>query len=329
MIARIPEAQRAGVAAAIADAFGDRPITDLAIVRGGLSSALVYRLEIDGAAYLLRVSVRREPLTDPVRHHACLRAAAAAGLAPRVVHTDDDRAIAISEFVAARPLAACPRPVLIEQLGDLTRRLQALPCFPPLVDYLDAVGGLIAQARATEIVPTLDVFARYAELAAAYPRGLDELVASHNDLNPGNLLWDGARLWIVDWEAAFANDRFFDPAYACNYFAIAPADEARFLAAYGAAPLSPRDAARLYLMRQVAHMFLVAMLLQLLHAARPDLRLRAPDLAGPPLAELRPQQGALMLTPAGQAQLAAALLAELDAATRAPRFAAALRLVTS
>src|ERR1022692_2472698 len=34
-------------------------------------------------------------------------------------------------------------------------------------------------------------------------------VSSHNDLTPENSLFDGDRGWLVDWEAAFLNDRYF------------------------------------------------------------------------------------------------------------------------
>lgn len=37
-------------------------------------------------------------------------------------------------------------------------------------------------------------------------------VVSHNDVNPGNVLWDGARAWLVDWEVAGLGHPFYDLA---------------------------------------------------------------------------------------------------------------------
>jgi hypothetical protein len=37
-------------------------------------------------------------------------------------------------------------------------------------------------------------------------------VVSHNDVNPMNLLWDGASAWLVDWEVAGLNHPYFDLA---------------------------------------------------------------------------------------------------------------------
>ncbi len=37
-------------------------------------------------------------------------------------------------------------------------------------------------------------------------------VLAHNDLNPGNILWDGKEVWFVDWEHAGINHPYYDPA---------------------------------------------------------------------------------------------------------------------
>jgi hypothetical protein len=35
---------------------------------------------------------------------------------------------------------------------------------------------------------------------------------SHNDLNPGNVLWDGTHAWLVDWDVAGLAHPFYDLA---------------------------------------------------------------------------------------------------------------------
>lgn len=56
------------------------------------------------------------------------------------------------------------------------RTLHALPPFPKVVNYLDAVDG--------------------------YPRHDPDRVSSRNELKPENILFDGHRIWLVDWEVA-------------------------------------------------------------------------------------------------------------------------------
>jgi hypothetical protein len=54
------------------------------------------------------------------------------------------------------------------------------------------------------------------------PRYDLEIVSRHNDLNPNDILFDGARVWIVDWEGAFAADHYVDLAALANF--MTPAD---------------------------------------------------------------------------------------------------------
>jgi aminoglycoside phosphotransferase (APT) family kinase protein len=48
-------------------------------------------------------------------------------------------------------------------------------------------------------------------IAAALARD-PRRVVSHNDANPGNILWDGARAWFVDWEVSGLAHPFYDLA---------------------------------------------------------------------------------------------------------------------
>jgi thiamine kinase-like enzyme len=36
-------------------------------------------------------------------------------------------------------------------------------------------------------------------------------------LKPENILFDGHRVWLLDWKAALVNDRYFDLAIAANF----------------------------------------------------------------------------------------------------------------
>jgi thiamine kinase-like enzyme len=58
----------------------------------------------------------------------------------------------------------------------------------------------------TEYEDLRPLFRRYAAVTKVYPRN-DDLVASHNDVKPENIVFDGDRVWLVDWEVAFLNDR--------------------------------------------------------------------------------------------------------------------------
>lgn len=157
-------------------------------------------------------------------------------------HIDEVARVVVTDFIAHRPLQTYPGgpAALVVAIGALLARLQEGPVFPHFVDYPDIVGRLFAHVRRTGLFADglLDAhFERLGRISQAYAGGLDRLVASHNDLIPGNILFDGQRLWLIDWESAYRNDPLVDVATVLDTLATAPALEAAFLRAWlGRAP---------------------------------------------------------------------------------------------
>jgi thiamine kinase-like enzyme len=80
---------------------------------------------------------------------------------------------------------------------------------------------------------------------------------------------DGNRLWLVDWEAAFQNDRYADLAVVANMIVANESEEKIYLQEYfGEAPDEYRKA-RFYLMKQLAHMFYTMVFLTLGSPGKP------------------------------------------------------------
>jgi Phosphotransferase enzyme family len=125
-------------------------------------------------------------------------------------------------------------------LGELLKRLQDAPVFPHFVDYPDIVSRLFAHVRRTGLFAAglLDRHVEHLErITERYTSGLQGLVSSHNDLHPGNVLFDGQRLWLIDWESAYRNDSLVDAAVTIDSFAFSPELEDAFLQAWlGHAP---------------------------------------------------------------------------------------------
>jgi len=277
----IPEAKTAAVGRALREAFGVSEFEDIRMLTAGLSSALVFRIVARGCPYLLRVITRTDAMNDPTRQFACMKSAAAAGLAPRAWYTSTEDRISITDFVEARPFPTTEARVL---LPVTLRRVHALPPFPRMIvyrDYFDALNGYIQKFQAANIMPaseTEELFQLYARVQSIYPRHDAEMVSSHNDLKPENILFDGTRVWLIDWEAAFLNDRYTDLAVAANFVVTNDAEEDVYLRTYFGEAVSEYRLARFYLMRQALHMFYAMIFLLLGSSGKPiEPAAEAPD----------------------------------------------------
>lgn len=272
----IPQENSDAVFRAMHGAFGVNGFDDIRDLTERPGSNRVFRIVVRGSAYLLRINTRAG---DMPRHFTCMRAAAGAGLTPRVLYTNAEDRVSVTDFVNAVPLPAAEALVL---LPAALRRLHALPPFPGanfnttctfLLNPGPALEGFLQQFRATKILPepeTAELLARYLQVAEVYSRLDSDMVPGHNDLfKPDNILFDGNRLWMVDWEASFQNDRYADVAVVANMLVTNGAEEEAYLREYfGVAP-DAYQAARFYLMRQIAHMFYAMGFLMLGTSGRP------------------------------------------------------------
>lgn len=272
MLDVIPERRRDEARQALADAFGPGRVQALHPVAGGASGALTYRVEAGGRSFLMRLEPPRDVMRDPDRGYACMRIAAEAGVAPRVRHLDPVSRIAIMDFIEAHPIGAFPGGTtgLARAQGELIARLQGTEVFPPLRDYPDLLAGMLAYLKTCGRYRP-ELFAPHeaalGEIRDAYPWDPSALVSSHNDPNPGNFIFDGARLWLVDWETAFRNDPLADVAILVDHPAVTPAEAHVLVQAWlGRAP-DEAMLARLTLMRLMTRLYYGALMLSVGAAA--------------------------------------------------------------
>jgi hypothetical protein len=267
----IPDAKQPAVRRALHEAFGVNEFEDSRLLTGGLSTALAFKILVRKKPYLLKL-LRTEVISDPANEFACMQTAAEAGIAPRIWYANVEDRLLITDFVEARLYPADMIALIVPTL----RTLHSLPHFPKVVNYLETANGFIRRFQAAKILPesaTEELFRRYAEVVKVYPRNDSDLVASHNDLKPQNISFDGERLWLVDWESAFLNDEYVDLAIAANFFLKDEAQEEGYLKAYFGEPAGEYRRARFYLMRQAVSMFYATLLL--LEASRSGLTIDA------------------------------------------------------
>lgn len=194
-------------------------VTATARISGGLSGADVYAVSATGGEFVLRVAT---VTADPNQWSEQLRVqrrVAEHGVAPAIVHVDQAARAIVSVRVVAAPLAAAlvdpeqREPVITGIVAQL-RTLHALDSYGIAErDPIAFVRGHYETQRARPgfpgWLPSLDPSIE--DAATVLARDLRRVV-SHNDVNPGNVLWDGKRAWLVDWDVAGLGHPFYDLA---------------------------------------------------------------------------------------------------------------------
>lgn len=216
----------------------------------GMSGAGVYRVDAAAGAFVLKTSAL--PLKREV-----VEAAAAAGLAPRVVHVDAERRAIVSELVVDRgfmPWLMTPatRERAIDELGRTLRRVHELP-IPAGIgthDPLDLIrkasfglAGLTLPSSATAAIEGI--------LAEPVPPRA-RVALCHGDLNPTNLMFDGERVILLDWDTAGPNDPLIDLAALTVFLRLDDAASRALFAAHEGAPIAALPASYAYYCRLVA-----------------------------------------------------------------------------
>jgi aminoglycoside phosphotransferase (APT) family kinase protein len=252
-------AHRETIQAAIAAAFGNAKIETVLPVGGGASGAFPFRVEVRGRSYLVRVEGEPSPLRNPHQYKS-MRIAAKAGIAPRLYHVDEVAGVAVMDFIEEQPLSAFPGgpQALAQAIGELLARVQGTPRFPRFVDYPDMVGRLWAWVCGTGLFApcVLDLHTDHLlHIRETYLWDTENSVSSHNDPVPRNVLFDGNRLWLIDWESAYLNDPLVDVAIVLDAFALSPALEPVLLKSWLGRPLDDAVLARLPLVRALTRLY--------------------------------------------------------------------------
>lgn len=204
------------------------------------------------------------------------RAAHAAGFAPAVEH--DAPGVMVTGFLDARTWTAADVRAAPERLAALLRGFHAaMPRHVAGPAFLFWPFHVIRDyARTLAAAGTADANALAARLALAGEMEAAQLplpiVFGHHDLLPANILDDGRRLWLIDFEYAGFGTAMFDLAGAAANAAMAPEAAAALLAAYFGRPPEPA-LARAFDAMQVAALLREAMwaMVSALHLAAPGV----------------------------------------------------------
>nr|WP_255484702.1 phosphotransferase [Mucilaginibacter sp. X5P1] len=326
----IPPSNLAAVENALLQTFNTTVVKEIVLLAGGLSASTVFKIVVNDQHYVLKVDSPTAFIDDQLL--SCMEIAAEAGIAPPVYYLNKAAGITITGFIKNTPLqSAFKSPdVLLPELVKTIRQIHELPPFPTENNLVNTVDGLIAQFKVSRMLtgPVFDeCFAYYDEIRKHYPWGDTDKVLSHNDLNPNNIIFDGEKIWIIDWDAAFKNDRYVDLAITANFFVTNDEHENIFLETYFGNSLTNYHRARFFLMRQICRLVYAMLMFKRAHTSNRSGIGDDPVMGNISLKDVKEKLGAGKLSLAsyeGQLLFGKALINEALNSMQSPRFASSI-----
>ncbi|MFH1795518.1 MAG: phosphotransferase [Pseudomonadota bacterium] len=185
-------------------------------LKGGLSNKS-YTVEDAGRKYVVRFG-QDYPFHHVFRSREIMtaRAAHATGFAPEVVYTGPG--VMVSRFVEGKTYAPADVTANIGRVADIVKRFHvemprqisgtgfAFLVFHVIRDYARTLRE--GQSRMSDRLPEfLQLAADLEKTQPALP-----IIFGHNDFLPANILDDGERLWLIDFEYAGFSTAMFDLA---------------------------------------------------------------------------------------------------------------------
>lgn len=213
---------------------------------GGMTNRNYVIADTRGQRFVVRIG-RDIPAHGVLRFNelAAARAAHAAGISPEVVFAGEG--VLVSRFIDGRTLTPddVRDPHQLKRIAelvrhchhDIPRHLQQGPAilfwvFHVVRHYL----RLLRERASNPFAVELDVLAaKNGQLEQAL--GPVTIVFGHNDLLAANLIDDGKRLWLIDWDYAGFNTPLFDLANLASNNELTPELETTLLECYFSGPV--------------------------------------------------------------------------------------------
>jgi thiamine kinase-like enzyme len=205
---------------------------------GGLTNTN-YRVEVDGAAYVVRIPGQSTELlsVDRANEYHNTLAAAQAGVGARIVHYLPDIPVMVLEFIPG-PTMTSARLREPDMIPRIARSAQMLHAGAPFVNSFNMFRTMdfyleIVRRHGMRIP---DGYMAYVAVARRIEAALEArpmpLVPCNNDLLAENFIDDGTLLRLVDYEYSGNNDPCFELGNICNENDFAAEQFEQLCAAY-------------------------------------------------------------------------------------------------
>lgn len=252
-----PAEDRAAVARHLPEELAGQ-VEAVRFLSSGLSGAAVYGVTTARGELVLRVQPEHGH-GDWLQQLLVMQRAAERGVAPAILHVDREARAVVTARVAGAPLgAALADPAQRgPAIASVVAQLRALHALDPAgVGERDPIAWARELHEGERARPGFPAWAGgldpvIADAAATLARDRRRVV-SHNDVNPGNVMWDGARAWLVDWEVAGLAHPYYDLAAMAMFLRLEDAAALGLLAQQEGRELDAGERASFAALRRLA-----------------------------------------------------------------------------
>lgn len=246
---------------------------------GGYSGANIYKVKANGKNYVLRRSAGVFGPKGVSQEFAIQEKMAELGISPKVFYSEPSTGLIAMEYVDNKlqngmsPEILKSIPKAFEELMGLLRKIHATKEFRYKLGESRALDYV---KRAYKEIPKGFLKEKEERLLARiintkWPLGIKTL--THNDFRSSNLLHDGERFWVIDWEQAAIGHPFSDIAFFANLQAMSPNEGEALFKMYLERPFTKQELDDFKALRRINFAFGVATLPRL---AKQELDVRLP-----------------------------------------------------
>jgi thiamine kinase-like enzyme len=191
-------------------------------ISGGLTNSN-YRVDVDGVPYFVRVPGESTELLaiDRNNEHHNTKAAAEAGIAPRVLYYLPDDCVMVLEFLngATMSKGSLNTPGMPARMAQSIKHLHAGPRFLTDFNMFRLTEYYLRVCKERDIrIPDgyLERMPTVGQIEKAMSVNPLPTVPCNNDLLAENYIDDGKQLWLIDYEYSGNNDPTFELGNTCQ-----------------------------------------------------------------------------------------------------------------
>ena len=188
------------------------------LLHGGLSGACTYLIQVGDKPYVIKLEKLDQPEVDLPRYFSVVELASQKTISPTVYFCDAVHGVILMQYIDPKPRPQ-PSTESIKEVASLLRKIHDGPVFPAWKSVFEILDHFYKKLS-DEYQKTDFIQQCMQHLVSLQTKLSDpaDIRPSHCDLNPSNVLFDGQKLYLVDWQAASPQSFYFDLACCANWF---------------------------------------------------------------------------------------------------------------